>query len=156
MAKTDFKNVDQYLASVPAETKRILTVVRQTIRRAVPGAEEVISYQLPAYKLSGGWVLYFGGFKDHFSLSCPPPFTVFERFKKELAPYVVTKSAIRFPLDRPVPTKLIADIAKFRAEEAAKRADAGPKNPAQQASKPSKAAKVRKKTVTKARSGKKR
>jgi uncharacterized protein YdhG (YjbR/CyaY superfamily) len=47
---------------------------------------------------------------------------VFERFKKELAPYVVTKSAIRFPLDRPVPTKLITDIARFRAEEARKGA----------------------------------
>jgi uncharacterized protein YdhG (YjbR/CyaY superfamily) len=90
----------------------------------VPDADEVISYQLPAYKLSGGWVLYFGGFKDHFSLSCPPPFTVFDAFKKELSPYVVTKSAIRFPLDQPVPTKLIANIAKFRAKEVLERAKA--------------------------------
>jgi uncharacterized protein YdhG (YjbR/CyaY superfamily) len=129
MAKTDFKSVDQYLATFPSEKKRILHAVREAILGAVPDAEEVISYQLPAYKLSGGWLVYFGGFKDHFSLSCPPPFTVFEAFRKELAPYVVTKSAIRFPLDRPVPKELIADIARFRAREAVERAKATKKKP---------------------------
>lgn len=118
MAQTDFKTVSEYLSTLDPELKRVLTTVRQTIRKAVPKAEEVISYQIPCYKLDGAYVLYFAGFKDHFSLSCPPPFTVFEAFAKQLAPYKVTKSAIRFPLDEPVPVKLITAIAKFRAKEA--------------------------------------
>ena len=122
MAKTDFKTVDEYIDTFPPDVRRTLTTVRQTIRKAVPDAEEVISYQLPAYKLGGNFVVYFGGFKEHFSLSCPPPFTVFEAFGKELAPYGVSKSAIRFPLAEPVPTRLIADIARFRANEALARA----------------------------------
>lgn len=124
MAKTDFKNVVEYLATLDPDVKRTLTTVRQTIRKAVPDADEVISYQIPAYKLNGSYVLYFAGFKDHFSLSCPPPFTVFEAFAKQLAPYKVTKSAIRFPLDEPVPVKLITAIAKFRAKEALGRTKA--------------------------------
>lgn len=122
MAKTDFKSVDEYIAAFPAEVQRVLNTVRQTVRKAVPRADEVISYQLPAYKAHGGWVLYFGGFKDHFSISCPPPFTVFEAFRNELAGYEVSKSAIRFPLAEPVPVKLIADIARFREEEVLARA----------------------------------
>lgn len=117
MAKTDFKSADEYIATFPAEMQKILKTVRKTIQTAVPDADEVISYQIPAYKYKGGWVLYFSGYKNHYSLSCPPPFTVFEKFKKELSRYGVSKSAIKFPLDEPVPVKLITDIAKFRAKE---------------------------------------
>jgi uncharacterized protein YdhG (YjbR/CyaY superfamily) len=124
MANTDFKNVDQYLAALPPKTKSMLGAVRKTIRAAVPDADEVISYQLPAYKLNGGWVVYFGGFTNHFSLSFPPPFTVFDAFKKQLARYKTSKSTINFPLDEPVPTKLVAALAKFRAREAMQRAQA--------------------------------
>jgi uncharacterized protein YdhG (YjbR/CyaY superfamily) len=116
MAKTDFKSVDEYIATFPENVQGVLQTVRQTIREAVPDAEEVISYQIPAYK-HHGWVFYFGGFKNHFSLSCPPPFTVFTEFEKDLAPYPISKSAIQFPLDQPVPVNLIGDMAKFRAEE---------------------------------------
>jgi uncharacterized protein YdhG (YjbR/CyaY superfamily) len=125
LAKTDFKSAEEYIATFPSDVRTILSTVRKIIRKAVPDAEEVISYQLPAFKVNGGWVLYFGGFKDHFSLSCPPPFTVFQVFKKELAPYAVSKSAIRFPLNRPVPTGLIAALAKFRAKEARERGNGG-------------------------------
>lgn len=116
MAKTNFKTVDEYIATFPKAVQAVLQAVRRAIVTAVPDAEEVISYQLPAYKRNG-WVLYFGGYKDHYSLSCPPPFTVLEAFKKELAPYTVAKSAIRFPLDEPVPVTLIGSIAAFRAAE---------------------------------------
>jgi uncharacterized protein YdhG (YjbR/CyaY superfamily) len=60
---------------------------------------------------------------NHYSLSCPPPFTVFDVFKKELSPYKVSKSAIRFPLDEPVPVELISGIAKYRANENAEQAN---------------------------------
>lgn len=115
--KIKFQTVDEYIAFAPKPVQDILEKIRQTIKKAVPGAEEVISYNIPAYKYHGGWVLYFSVYTKHFSLSCPPPFTVFDAFKKELAPYETSKSAIRFPLDEPVPVKLIHDIAIFRAEE---------------------------------------
>ena len=68
MAKTDFKSVDEYIASQPEAVQGVLERVRSTIRKAVPGAEEVISYQIPAYKLHGRAVLYFAGWKQHYSL----------------------------------------------------------------------------------------
>jgi uncharacterized protein YdhG (YjbR/CyaY superfamily) len=62
MAKTNFKSVDEYIASQPVELQRVLERVRGAIRKAVPGAEEVISYQMPAYKLHGRLVIYFAGY----------------------------------------------------------------------------------------------
>jgi len=116
MAKTDFKTVDEYISTFPPDTQAVLQQVRQAIKAAVPEAEEVISYQIPALKYHG-WIFYFAAFKSHFSLSCPPPFTVFDSFKDELAGYKRSKSAIQFPLDEPVPVDLISRMAEFRAAE---------------------------------------
>jgi uncharacterized protein YdhG (YjbR/CyaY superfamily) len=129
MAKTDFKSVDEYIASQPEAVQSVLERVRSTIRKAVPGAEEMISYKIPAYKLQGGPVLYFAGWKKHYSLY-PSTDRVVAAFKDDLAPYEVTKGTIRFPLSQPVPVKLIERIAKFRATEVAEREKskaAGPK-----------------------------
>jgi uncharacterized protein YdhG (YjbR/CyaY superfamily) len=63
MAKTVFKTVDQYIASQPKAMQGVLKLVRDTIRKAVPEAEEVLSYQMPAFKLHGSPVLYFAGWK---------------------------------------------------------------------------------------------
>lgn len=120
MAKTGFKSVDEYIASQPEAVRGILERVRSAIRKAVPGAEEAISYQIPAYKLPGGVVLYFAGWKQHYSLY-PATGPVIAAFKDELAPYEVGKGTIRFPLSQPVPVKLIERIAKVRAKEAAER-----------------------------------
>lgn len=68
MAKTSFKSVDEYLALQPKTVRGLLDRVRATIRKAVPGAEEVISYGIPAYKLHGRPVLYFAAWKEHYSL----------------------------------------------------------------------------------------
>ncbi len=125
MAKTDFKSVDEYIATHPEDVQAILQRVRRTIRKAVPGAEEVISYQIPAYKLHGSPVLYFAGWKQHYSLY-PATDHVVEACGDDLAPYKVSKGTIRFPLSRPVPVKLIERIAKLRAKEAAERAKAMP------------------------------
>ena len=121
MAKTDFKSVDEYIATHPKDVQSILRRVRSTIRKAVPGAEEVISYQIPAYKLAGGNVIYFAGWKEHYSLY-PATGRLVAAFKDELAPYELSKGTIRFPLSQPVPVKLIERIAKFRAKETATRA----------------------------------
>lgn len=120
MANTDFKSVDEYIASQPEAVQRILKRVRSTIRQAVPGAEEVISYKIPTYKLHGRPVLYFAGWSQHYSLY-PSTDHLVAAFKDELAPYEVSKGTIRFPLSEPVPVKLIEGIAKFRAKEVAER-----------------------------------
>jgi uncharacterized protein YdhG (YjbR/CyaY superfamily) len=129
MAKTDFRSVDEYIATHPGEVQAILQPVRSTIRRALPAAEEVISYQIPTYKLHGGNVLYFAGWKKHYSLY-PATDRLVAAFKDDLAPYEVNKGTIRFPFSEPVPVKLIGRIAKFLAKEAVARAAAkraGPK-----------------------------
>jgi uncharacterized protein YdhG (YjbR/CyaY superfamily) len=117
---TNFKSVDQYIASQPETARGVLECVRSTIRKALPGAEEIISYQIPAFKLHGGPVLYFAGWKQHYSLY-PANDLLVAAFKDDLAPYQVNKATIRFPLSQPVPVRLIGRIAKFRAKEVAKR-----------------------------------
>src|SRR2546423_1177885 len=120
MAKTDVKSVDEYIGSQPEAVQGILERIRRTIRKAVPGAEEVISYQIPTYKLQGRPVLYFAGWSKHYSLY-PATDHVVAAFKDDLAQYEVTKGTIRFPLSQSVPVKLIDRIAKFRAKEVAER-----------------------------------
>jgi uncharacterized protein YdhG (YjbR/CyaY superfamily) len=118
--KTDFKSVDEYIASQPEAAQDALRRVRSTIRKAVPGAEEVISYKIPTYKLHGDPVLYFAGWRQHYSLY-PATGHVLAAFKNDLVPYEINKATIRFPLSGPVPVKLIERIAKFRAKEVAER-----------------------------------
>jgi len=123
VAKTDFKSVDEYIALQPKATQAILKRVRIIIRKALPAAEEVISYQIPAYKLHAEPVIYFAGWKQHYSLY-PATGGLVEAFKDELAPYAISKGTIRFPLSEPVPVKLIERIAKFRMNEAGGRVKA--------------------------------
>ena len=118
MAKTDFKSVDEYMASQPEAVRGLLERVRSAIRKAMPEAEEYISYQIPAYKLHGRPVLSFAGWKQHYSLFGATASLV-AAFQTDLAPYDLSKGTIRFPLSEPVPVKLIERIAKFRAQEAA-------------------------------------
>lgn len=120
MAKTDFKSVSEYIASKPKDAQSALRRVRSTIRKAVPAAEEGISYQIPAYKLNGVPVAYFAGWKHHYSLY-PASGAVVAEFKDELAPYELSKGTIKFPLSEPVPVDLIARIVKFRAKQVTMR-----------------------------------
>jgi uncharacterized protein YdhG (YjbR/CyaY superfamily) len=123
MNKTDFKSVDEYIASQPEAVQGALKLVRSTIRKAVPGAEEVISYNMPTYKLHGGAVVYFAGWRQHYSLYGATGRAV-AAFKDDLGPYEVNKGTVRFPISGPIPVKLIERIAKFRAKELAERAKA--------------------------------
>jgi|ERR1700733_2341563 uncharacterized protein YdhG (YjbR/CyaY superfamily) len=118
--KANLGSVDEYIAAQPEAARGKLEQVRSAIRKAVPGAEELISYKIPAYTLNGGPVLYFAGWKRHYSLY-PAGDAVVAAFKDDLAAYDVDKGTIRFPLSEPVPVKLIERIAKFRAREAARR-----------------------------------
>jgi uncharacterized protein YdhG (YjbR/CyaY superfamily) len=120
MAKNDFNSVDDYIASQPETVQVVLERVRSAIRKAVPEAEEGISYRIPTYKLRGLPVLYLAGWKQHYSLY-PCTARLVAAFKGDLAPYEVNnKGTIRFPLAQPVPVKLIERIAKFRAKEVAR------------------------------------
>jgi uncharacterized protein YdhG (YjbR/CyaY superfamily) len=122
VARTAFESVDQYLAAQPPEARATLERVRTAIRKALPGAEERISYQIPTYRLHGSYVVYFAGWKEHFSLY-PANARLLSAFKRDLAPYEVRKATIRFPLAKRVPVKLIAGLAKFMAGEAKARAE---------------------------------
>jgi uncharacterized protein YdhG (YjbR/CyaY superfamily) len=88
--------------------------------RALPGADEVISYQIPAYKLAGSPVVYFAGWKQHYSIY-PATAELVATFKVELAPYEISKGTIRFPLAQPVPVQLIRRLAKFRGRQVIER-----------------------------------
>ena len=123
MAKTGFKSVDEYISTQPSDVQAALKRVRTTIRKALPRAEEVISYQMPTYKINSQRVIYFAGWKQHYSLY-PVGDRIVKAFMKELAPYEVEKSTVRFPISKPVPVKLIERIAKARAKEAAANAKA--------------------------------
>ncbi len=117
--KKKFGTADEYISSFPDDIQKILRQVQKAIRKAVPDAEEVISYNIPAFKYHG-WVFYYSAYKNHFSLSCPPPFTVFDVFKTELEGLEISKSTIQFPYGQPVPVKLIEAMSKYRAEQNAK------------------------------------
>src|SRR5262245_36896896 len=105
MAKTDFKSIKQYIASKPKDVRRILEQVRTAIGKAVPAAKEEISYQMPVFKLNGVAVLYFAGWKQHYSLY-PASDALVAAFKDELERYDLSKGTIRFPLSEPAPVNL--------------------------------------------------
>jgi uncharacterized protein YdhG (YjbR/CyaY superfamily) len=121
MANTDFKSIDEYIATQPKAAQVTLKRIRATIRKAVPQAEEAISYQIPAFKLHGRIMMYFAAWREHYSIY-PSSDRLVAAFKKELAPYDLDKGTIRFPIDEPIPMTLIEGIAKFQATLATERA----------------------------------
>jgi uncharacterized protein YdhG (YjbR/CyaY superfamily) len=116
------KDVDSYIADCPLPARTALNTVRRAIRKALPRAEEVISYAIPAYRLHGSTVIYFAAWREHYSIY-PANARLVAAFGKQLAPYEVNnKGTIRFPLSGRVPVTLIGNLAKFLAREAADRA----------------------------------
>ena len=126
MAKAGVPSVDDYIAKQPDEARKVLRRVRALIRKAVPGAEETISYQIPTYRLDGTYVVYFAGWKEHYSLY-PVPGAVRAALGAQLDRYEMSKGTIRFPYADPVPARLIARIAALLAKEA--RGRGGAKRP---------------------------
>lgn len=115
MAKA-FKSVEEYIATFPEGSQKVLQQLRGTIRKALPGAKEVLSYNMPAYRLGERPVVWFAGWKTTYSIY-PLTGSLLEALEKDLRPYKVNKSTLRFPLSQPVPVKLIERIAKLRAKE---------------------------------------
>lgn len=120
MSRPGFETVQQYLAAQTPAGRRALTSVRKILKQALPGATEGISYQIPILKLDGAMVLYFAGFQHHWSIY-PATEQVLRTLKKELGGALRNKATLRFPLDQPVPARLVARIAKVRAAEVAAR-----------------------------------
>ena len=105
-------NVYEYIASFSKDIQSLLQEVRMTIRKAAPGALEMISYGIVAFKFHGKPLVYFAGFKNHIGFYPTP--TGIEEFEKELSVYKQGKGSVQFPLDKPMPLKLISKIVKYR------------------------------------------
>jgi uncharacterized protein YdhG (YjbR/CyaY superfamily) len=107
-------SVDEYIAAQPEAVRPKLEQVRSAISTAVPEAVEGIGYRMPGYKLRGKPMLYFAGFKEHYSLYAASG-TFFAALEDELRGYELRKGTVHFPLTKPVPVKFISRIAKLRA-----------------------------------------
>ncbi|MBI5352893.1 MAG: DUF1801 domain-containing protein [Chloroflexi bacterium] len=107
------------MATFPKDIQKILEEVRAVIKAAAPDAVEKISYQMPTFFLNGNLV-HFAAFKKHVGFY-PTPSGI-EAFKKELSIYEGAKGSVQFPLDKPMPLKLISRIVKFRVAENSKKA----------------------------------
>src|SRR5271154_7053340 len=108
------RSVDEYIAAQSEVLRPKLEQVRAAITRAVPDAVEGIGYRMPGYKLHGKPMLYFAGFKGHYSLFAASG-TFFAALEDELRGYELRKGTVHFPLSKPVPVKLISRIANLRA-----------------------------------------
>jgi uncharacterized protein YdhG (YjbR/CyaY superfamily) len=114
MQNVQAETIDQYIASFPRDIQKLLKQMRTTISKAAPKAEEAIKYAIPTFVLNGNLV-HFAAFKNHIGFY-PAPSGI-DEFKKELSVYESSKGAVKFPLDKPLPLKLITAIVKFRAAE---------------------------------------
>jgi len=115
------RSIDEYIADFPQPVRDILEKIRLTIRRAAPDAEETIKYRMPTFTLKGNLV-HFAAFKKHIGFYPTPTGT--EKFQKELSVYKGAKGSVQFPLDKPIPYRLISKIVKFRVKENLARAEA--------------------------------
>lgn len=115
-----WKSVDEYITAFPKDVQTLLQKVRATIRKAAPGVEETISYQIPTFKLDGRYIIYFAGYKEHIGLYPAP--VEHPEFKEALAAYRSGKATAKFALDRPIPLGLITRIVKFKVKESRARA----------------------------------
>ncbi|MGE0440096.1 MAG: iron chaperone [Gemmatimonadales bacterium] len=112
------ETVADYLAAQPPAARTLLRQVRAAIRKAVPRLEESVTYRIPTYKLDGRVVLYFAGFKDHYSVY-PATAGLIAALGPQLAAHRSGKGTLRFEFGHRVPTALIGRIARIRAAEAA-------------------------------------
>ena len=117
--KTKIGAIDRYLAALSSDKRAALERLRRAIRAAAPGAEECISYQLPAFRLDGKVLVWFGAGANHCAFY---PGAVVEAYKAELEDYDTSKGTIRFQPDNPLPAGLVRKLVKARiAKNAAQR-----------------------------------
>ncbi len=109
------KDIDSYLALAPAHMRPLLQNMRQTIRKAAPKSEELISYGMPAFRYHG-MLVYFAGFKDHCSFF-PGNASLINEMKDELKGFKTSKGTIRFSVDNPLPASLVTKMVKARVKQ---------------------------------------
>jgi uncharacterized protein YdhG (YjbR/CyaY superfamily) len=110
------KNIDDYIVLFPETTQKGLGQIRAAIKKAAPKAEEAISYGIPAFNLNGRYLVYFAGYKKHVSIYPVPSGN--KIFEKDFTPYYTSgKGTIQFPIDKPIPIRLVTKIVKFRMKE---------------------------------------
>ena len=119
--KSKICSIDEYIDTFPEDIQTILKQVRKTIKTAAPKAEEKISYGIPTFTLNGKYLIYFAGWKHHISIY-PVPIGD-DAFNQEIAQYVAGKGTLKFPVDKPLPLKLIAKIVKLKVAESSNRTD---------------------------------
>ena len=117
--KNGFSSINEYIALFPPETQKILEELRAVIRSAAPDAVEKISYQMPTFFLKGNLV-HFAAWKNHIGFYPTSSGTL--AFEQELSIYEGAKGSVKFPLNQPLPLKLIGRIVKFRVAENLKNA----------------------------------
>ncbi len=109
-SKNQPETMDEYIKAFSKDAQSVLEKIRQSIQKAVPEAEETISYRMPAFKLKGRVLVYFAAFRKHIGLFPPAP----REFKKEVSKYEGPKGNLKFPTDEPIPYDLITRIVLFR------------------------------------------
>ena|SRR5665647_1029316 len=109
------KDIDEYIGLQSESTRGILSEIRQTIKKAVPEAEELISYRMPAFRYNG-MLVWFAAFKHHYSIFIPRH--ILHLFEEELKPLELSKSksAIKIPIEKPLPVNLLSKIIKSGAK----------------------------------------
>jgi uncharacterized protein YdhG (YjbR/CyaY superfamily) len=123
--KVRFTSIDEYIAAFPEETQKLLQELRSTIKASAPEAEEKITYQMPTFDLNGRHLVHFSAWKHHIGLYPIPAGN--EAFEKEISQYRSAKSALNFPIDKPLPLKLISKFIKLRVAENRKTAEIKPR-----------------------------
>ena len=118
--KAGFNSIDEYIATFPVETQKILEELRATIKAAAPDAGEKISYQMPTFAQKGNLV-HFAAYKNHIGFY--PTSSGTQAFKQELSIYEGAKGSVKFPIEKPLPLELISKIVKFRVAENLKKAE---------------------------------
>lgn len=108
--------VDEYLAALPDDRRAVMAWLRETIRAAAPGAVELISYGMPAFKSHGRFLVSYNAFKRHYSLF-PASDAVVAACGEALTPFLAGKGTISFRPDKPLPTELVTKIVQVRVAE---------------------------------------
>ena len=109
-----YKTIDEYVNAAAKEVQPVLQELRRVIHEAAPSAQEVISYNMPAFR-QNGILVYFAAFKNHIGFF--PTASGVSAFMKALTAYKTAKGTVRFPLDKPIPYDLVVSIVKFRVQE---------------------------------------
>jgi len=110
--KKGLQTVDEYLAALSDDKRTALEKLRKNIKAAVPKAEECISYQLPAFRLDGKFLVAFGAAAKHCAFY--PGAYAIEAHRNELKGYETSKGTIRFQSDKPLSAALVRRLVKAR------------------------------------------